>query len=89
MSPCSLSSLTPGRSDRAEVTAGGLALHEVSPDTMEVRRHAGLYAFGELLDLDGPIGGLNFQAAFATAELAGRHAGASKPGVRARDRETR
>jgi predicted flavoprotein YhiN len=32
--------------------------------------------FGELLDLDGPIGGLNFQAAFATAELAARDAAA-------------
>ncbi len=58
----------------AEVTAGGLALHEVNWKTMQVNRHPGLYVFGELLDLTGPIGGLNFQAAFATAELAGRHA---------------
>ncbi|MCK6526789.1 aminoacetone oxidase family FAD-binding enzyme [Myxococcota bacterium] len=55
----------------AEVTAGGLALEEVDRRTMGVRRHPGLYALGELLDLSGPIGGLNFQAAFATAELAG------------------
>lgn len=60
--------------DRAEVTAGGLALGEVDPRTMEVRAHPGLQVFGELLDLDGPIGGLNFQAAFATAELAALHA---------------
>lgn len=60
--------------DLAEVTAGGLALHEVSPATMEVRAHPGLYVFGELLDLDGPIGGLNFQSAFATAELAAKAA---------------
>jgi predicted Rossmann fold flavoprotein len=60
--------------DLAEVTAGGLALHEVSPATMEVRGQPGLYVFGELLDLDGPIGGLNFQSAFATAELAGKSA---------------
>jgi predicted Rossmann fold flavoprotein len=58
--------------DQAEVTAGGLALHEVDPLTLAVRRHPGLYVFGEILDLTGPIGGLNFQAAFATAELAGR-----------------
>lgn len=58
----------------AEVTAGGLALGEVDRKTMEVRKHPGLYVFGELLNLTGPIGGLNFQAAFATAELAGRHA---------------
>lgn len=58
--------------DKAEVTAGGLALSEVDAGTMQVKRHPGLYVFGELLDLDGPIGGLNFQAAFATAELAAR-----------------
>jgi len=56
--------------DRAEVTAGGLALEAVDPRTMAVNGHPGLYVFGELLDLDGPIGGLNFQAAFACAELA-------------------
>ncbi|MEQ1504262.1 MAG: aminoacetone oxidase family FAD-binding enzyme, partial [Myxococcota bacterium] len=56
--------------DEAEVTGGGLALSEVDPRTLEVHRHPGLYVFGELLDLTGPIGGLNFQAAFATAELA-------------------
>lgn len=56
--------------DLAEVTAGGLALTHVDPGTMRVRGHEGLYACGEILDLTGPIGGLNFQAAFATAELA-------------------
>jgi predicted Rossmann fold flavoprotein len=60
----------------AEVTAGGLALHEVNRKTLQVHKHPGLYVFGELLDLTGPIGGLNFQAAFATAELAARHASA-------------
>jgi len=60
--------------DRAEVTRGGLDLRAVNPRTLEVNAHPGLYVFGELLDVDGPIGGLNFQAAFATAELAARHA---------------
>ncbi len=60
---------------KAEVTAGGLALKEVNPGTMEVRRAPGLYVFGELLDLAGPIGGFNFQAAFSTAELAARAVG--------------
>ncbi|MDZ4773159.1 MAG: aminoacetone oxidase family FAD-binding enzyme [Planctomycetota bacterium] len=60
--------------DLAEVTAGGLALSHVDPGTMRVRGHAGLYVCGEILDLTGPIGGLNFQAAFATAELAARDA---------------
>lgn len=58
--------------DQAEVTAGGLALAEVSPATLEVRRWRGLHVVGELLDLSGPIGGLSFQAAFSTAELAAR-----------------
>ena len=57
---------------KAEVTAGGLALGEVDRGSMAVKRAPGLYACGEILDLTGPIGGLNFQAAFATAELAGR-----------------
>lgn len=60
--------------DKAEVTAGGLALHEVERTTMEVRKAPALYAFGEMLDLTGPIGGFNFQAAFSTAELAARAA---------------
>jgi predicted Rossmann fold flavoprotein len=59
---------------QAEVTAGGLALHELDAGSMRVKRHPGLFAIGEILDLQGPIGGLNFQAAFATAELAGRAA---------------
>lgn len=56
--------------DKAEVTAGGLALTHVDPGTMRVRGFENLYACGEILDLQGPIGGLNFQSAFATAELA-------------------
>ncbi len=58
--------------DMAEVTAGGLALGELDAGTLRVRKHPGLYAIGEMIDVQGPIGGLNFQAAFATAELAGR-----------------
>lgn len=57
--------------DAAEGTAGGLALGAVDRTTMAVRGRPGLFVCGELLDLDGPIGGLNFQAAFATGELAG------------------
>ncbi len=64
--------------DQAEVTAGGLHLGEVDPGTMRVRRVDGLWVCGELLDLTGPIGGLNFQAAFACAELAARSL-ASRP----------
>lgn len=62
----------------AEVTRGGLELRALNPRTMQVNAHPGLHVFGELLDLDGPIGGLNFQAAFATAELAARSAAAPR-----------
>ncbi len=64
--------------EKAEVTAGGLALHQVDRLTMEVRQAPGLYAFGEILDLTGPIGGFNFQAAFSTAELAAKAACSGK-----------
>ena len=57
--------------DHAEVTAGGLSLRAVNPRTLQVNGHEGLFVIGELLDINGPIGGLSFQAAFATAELAG------------------
>ena len=56
--------------DAAEVTAGGLALAQVDPGSMRVRGVPGLFVFGEVLDVQGPIGGLNFQAAFATADRA-------------------
>ncbi|MEQ8786712.1 MAG: NAD(P)/FAD-dependent oxidoreductase [Pirellulaceae bacterium] len=56
---------------KAEVTAGGVALGEVDSRTMESRVCPGLYLAGEILDLDGPIGGYNFQAAFSTGWLAG------------------
>jgi predicted Rossmann fold flavoprotein len=57
--------------DFAEVTAGGVALDEVDPATMESRLVPGLFVVGEILDVDGPIGGFCFQAAFSTGETAG------------------
>ncbi|MGI8977610.1 MAG: NAD(P)/FAD-dependent oxidoreductase [Pirellulaceae bacterium] len=59
--------------EKAEVTAGGISLSEVDSRTMESKLVPGLYFAGEILDLDGPIGGYNFQAAFSTGVLAGRH----------------
>jgi predicted Rossmann fold flavoprotein len=56
---------------KAEVTAGGVALDEVDSRTMQSKLVRGLYFAGEILDLDGPIGGYNFQAAFSTGWLAG------------------
>jgi predicted Rossmann fold flavoprotein len=60
--------------EKAEVTAGGVALDEVDSRTMQSKRQAGLYLAGEVLDLDGPIGGYNFQAAWSTGWLAGTRA---------------
>ena len=57
--------------EKAEVTAGGIALKEVDSRTMQSRIVPHLYLAGEVLDLDGPIGGYNFQAAFSTGWLAG------------------
>lgn len=56
---------------KAEVTAGGVALDEVDSRTMQSKLVPGLFFAGEILDLDGPIGGYNFQAAWSTGWLAG------------------
>jgi predicted Rossmann fold flavoprotein len=56
----------------AEATAGGVALDEIDPATMASRRCRGLYLVGEMLDVDGRIGGFNFQWAWATARVAAR-----------------
>jgi predicted Rossmann fold flavoprotein len=55
----------------AEVTAGGVALNEIDPSTMGSRICRGLYLVGEILDIDGRIGGFNFQWAWSSARVAG------------------
>jgi predicted Rossmann fold flavoprotein len=55
----------------AEVTAGGVPLSEINLATMESRTRPGLYLCGEILDVDGRIGGFNFQWAWASGRLAG------------------
>lgn len=60
--------------EKAEVTAGGVSLKEIDSRTMQSKITPGLFFAGEVLDLDGPIGGFNFQAAFSTGWLAGRSA---------------
>jgi len=55
----------------AEVTAGGVPLSEVNGTTMESRVCPGLYLCGEILDVDGKIGGYNFQWAWASGWAAG------------------
>lgn len=62
--------------EKAEVTAGGVSLKEVDPRSMQSRRVPGLFIAGEILDLDGWIGGYNFQSAFSTGALAGLAAAA-------------
>ncbi len=55
----------------AEVTAGGVPLSEIHLDTMRSRRQPGLSLCGEILDVDGRIGGHNFQWAWAGGYVAG------------------
>jgi predicted Rossmann fold flavoprotein len=64
--------------EKGMVTAGGVDLKEVDPATMESRLVPGLYFGGEILDIDGPTGGFNLQAAFSTGCLAGRNAAAAR-----------
>jgi predicted Rossmann fold flavoprotein len=54
----------------AMVTVGGVDLADIDPTTMQSRRSPGLFFAGEVMDVDGPTGGYNLHAAFATARLA-------------------
>jgi len=56
----------------AEVTAGGVPLGEVNPATMESRVCRNLFFTGEILDVDGRLGGFNFQWAWSSAWVASR-----------------
>lgn len=60
--------------DEAIVTAGGVAVKEINPKTMESKRIQGLYFAGEVIDIDGYTGGFNLQAAFSTGYVAGINA---------------
>ena len=61
--------------DSAQVTAGGIVTKEFDETTMESRIVPGLYACGEVLDIDGDCGGYNLQWAWSSGRLAGLHAG--------------
>ncbi len=61
--------------DSAQVTAGGILTEEFCRETMESRLVPGLYACGEVLDIDGDCGGYNLQWAWSSGRLAGLHAG--------------
>jgi predicted Rossmann fold flavoprotein len=56
----------------AEVTAGGVDLAELNPATMESRITPGLHLVGEILDVDGRLGGFNFQWAWASGYVMGK-----------------
>jgi len=60
--------------EKAEVTAGGVRLSEVDPSTLESRVSPGLFLCGEILDVEGRLGGFNFQWAWSSGTVAGRAA---------------
>jgi len=61
--------------DSAQVTAGGICTDQFDEKTMESRLIPGLYACGEVLDIDGDCGGYNLQWAWSSGRCAGLHAG--------------
>ena len=61
--------------DSAQVTAGGIVTAEFDEKTMESKLVPGLYACGEVLDVDGDCGGYNLQWAWSSGSLAGMYAG--------------
>ena len=61
--------------DHAQVTAGGVLTEQFDSKTMESRLIPGLYACGEVLDIDGDCGGFNLQWAWSSGRLAGLSAG--------------
>ncbi len=60
--------------DQAQVTAGGIRTREFDPQTLESRICPGLYACGEVLDVDGDCGGYNLQWAWSSGWVAGESA---------------
>jgi len=61
--------------EKAEVTAGGVPLSEVDASTLESRVAPGLWLCGEVLDVEGRLGGFNFQWSWSSGTVAGRGAG--------------
>ena len=64
--------------DSAQVTAGGVQTSGFDPNTMESKLVPGLYACGEVLDIDGDCGGYNLQWAWSSGRCAGLHAAKEK-----------
>ena len=62
------------------MTAGGADLKEIKVATMESKLTDGLYFAGEIMNVDGRIGGFNFQWAWSTGAIAGKNAARSLMG---------
>ena len=65
--------------NEAIITRGGISVKELNPSTMEFRKISGLYAAGEVLDVDAETGGFNLQIAWSTGRLAGMNASQTPP----------
>ena len=63
--------------EKAEVTAGGVRLSEVDPRTLESRMAPGVHLCGEILDVEGRLGGFNFQWSWSSGTVAGRSVGST------------
>lgn len=61
--------------DDAQVTAGGIMIHDINPQTLESKIVKGLYFCGEILDIDGLCGGYNLQWAWSSGYISGKYAG--------------
>lgn len=59
--------------DFAQVTTGGIPVHEINADSMESRLVSGLYFSGEIIDVDAKCGGYNLQWAWSSGYAAGKH----------------
>ena len=70
-----LNLLEPMGMDKAQVTAGGVYTRDFDPETMESKLVPGLFACGEVLDIDGDCGGFNLQWAWSSGRCAGFSAG--------------
>ena len=65
--------------NEAIITQGGISVKEFNPKTMESKNIPGLYAAGEVLDVDAVTGGFNLQTAWSTGYLAGKCAAGGLP----------
>ncbi|NMA43790.1 MAG: aminoacetone oxidase family FAD-binding enzyme [Oligosphaeraceae bacterium] len=72
----------------AIVTIGGVSLNDIDPNSMQSLRCPGLYFAGEVIDIDGPTGGYNLQAAFSSANLALQSIAAKLPTTKPIARES-